>query len=140
MFQYGCNVIKFDRHGYKRRNRLLFISRKHFYVVVEGDKQFKIKHKIPFETILKLEITSERDNFLLIRIPTQLTKDKVIINFFQKYFTCIVLYLNRNFFFFNLLQGDVILEVPNLIEVITKIVSITNNLNLLNVNTIDDGK
>uniref|UniRef100_A0A023FBM3 Putative myosin class ii heavy chain n=1 Tax=Triatoma infestans TaxID=30076 RepID=A0A023FBM3_TRIIF len=109
---YGCNVIKFDRHGYKRRNRVLFISRKHFYLVMEGDKQFKLKHKIPFETVSKLEVTSERDNFLLIRIPPHLTKDK----------------------------GDVILEVPHLIEVITKIVSIINNPDILNINTIDDGK
>ncbi|KAK9503588.1 hypothetical protein O3M35_010117 [Rhynocoris fuscipes] len=109
---YGCNVTKFDRHGYKRRNRILFLSTKHLYLVTESDKQLKIKHKIPFDTVLKLEVTSERDNFLLIRIPPQLTKDK----------------------------GDLILEVPNLIEVITKIVNITNNTNLLNINSIDDGK
>ncbi|CAA9999891.1 unnamed protein product [Nesidiocoris tenuis] len=74
--QYGCNVDKFDRHGYKRRVRTLFISDRHLYLTQEGEKQFKIKHKIPFDSIIRLEVTSERDNFLLIRIPANLTKDK----------------------------------------------------------------
>ncbi|XP_014240343.1 myosin-IB isoform X2 [Cimex lectularius] len=110
--QYGCNVVKFDRHGYRRRNRLLFVSDKHIYLVMEGEKQFKIKHKIPLQSISKLEVTSERDSFLLIRIPPHLTKDK----------------------------GDIILEVPNLIEVITKIVHIMKNKEILNINSIKDGK
>ncbi|KAF6200600.1 hypothetical protein GE061_005043 [Apolygus lucorum] len=109
---YGCNVDKFDRHGYKRRNRTLFLSDKHLYLTQEGEKQFKIKHKIPLDSITRFEVTSERDNFLLIRIPPNLTKDK----------------------------GDIILEVPHLIEVITKLIQITKNSDLLNINSLQEGK
>lgn len=82
--QYGCNVDKFDRHGYKRRGRTLFLSDRHLYLTQEGEKQFKIKHKIPLEAIARLEITSERDNFLLVRIPPNLTKDKVSRQFARR--------------------------------------------------------
>lgn len=44
-------------------------------------------------------------------------------------------YINHIFF----LQGDLILEVPYLIEAITKIISITNKREMLNINSTEDG-
>ncbi|XP_022192264.2 unconventional myosin IC isoform X3 [Nilaparvata lugens] len=105
-------VYKFDRHGYKRRDRIMVVTNSALYLVSEEGKQFKQKHRLSFENILKLEITSESDNFLLLRIPPeQIEKDK----------------------------GDLILEVPNLIEAITKIISVTKQTDLLNVNSITSG-
>ncbi|KAL1141006.1 hypothetical protein AAG570_000932 [Ranatra chinensis] len=108
---YSCGVVKFDRHGYKRRNRIVFLTNKAFFIVMEDGKQYKVKHKLLIDSLIKLEVTSEKDNFLLIRIPPELTKDK----------------------------GDLILEVPNLIEIVTKIISITNNRDMLNINKLENG-
>ncbi|XP_075220204.1 unconventional myosin 61F isoform X2 [Lycorma delicatula] len=108
---YFSPVAKFDRRGYKRRERVLVVTDKALYLVAEEGKNIKQKHRFPFETILRLEITTESDNFLLLRIPPDLKKDK----------------------------GDLILEVPYLIEAITKIISVTNKPEMLNVNSIEDG-
>lgn len=37
----------------------------------------KTKHKFPIDHISKLEITSERDKFLLVRVSQELNKEKV---------------------------------------------------------------
>lgn len=111
MFQYTSPVHKFDRHGYKRRDRILLVTDKTLYLLVEEGKHLKLKHKLPLNTILKLEVTSEMDRFLLIRIPVDLKRDK----------------------------GDLILELPNVIEAVTMIVSVTNNPDLVNINSLENG-
>lgn len=62
--------------------------------------------------IIKLEVTTEADRFLLIRISPDLKKDK----------------------------GDLILEMPNVIEALTLITSITNAPGLININSIENGQ
>nr|CAD7403468.1 unnamed protein product [Timema poppensis] len=92
---YASSVIKYDRHGYKPRERALLLTNKRVYLL-EG-KTFKIKHNLPLEYVLELVLTTESDNLLLLRIPPDMKKDK----------------------------GDLILEVDHIIEAVTKIVDIT---------------
>ncbi|CAH1403950.1 unnamed protein product [Nezara viridula] len=110
--KYATYVTKFDRHGYKKRDRVLLLTEGFLYLTTAGEKQMKTKHKFPIDRINKLEITSERDKFLLVRVSPELNKEK----------------------------GDLILEVPHLIEFITIFVDVTKNLNIVHMNNIKDGK
>lgn len=104
--QYITPVTKFDRHGYKRRKRILVVTDKNLYVVADEGKTLKLKQKLPLNCIEKLEVTSERDNFLLIRVPLHLKNQK----------------------------GDLVLEVPFLVEMITWIIKMIKRPEILNIN------
>ncbi|KAF7994644.1 hypothetical protein HCN44_004116 [Aphidius gifuensis] len=101
--KYGTPVTKFDRHGYKQRERVLILTEKAVYII--DTKSLKLKHRFSYEIIIELAVTGESDNLLIVRIPTDLKKDK----------------------------GDLILEVPYLIEAVTKAIDITNNPKILNI-------
>ncbi|XP_069686515.1 unconventional myosin IC isoform X2 [Periplaneta americana] len=92
---YSTSVIKYDRHGYKPRERALLLTNKHLYVL--DGKTFKPKHTLGLDILQELLVTTESDNLLLLRIPPEYKKDK----------------------------GDLILEVNHLIEAITRIVDVT---------------
>ncbi|XP_015377719.1 PREDICTED: unconventional myosin-Ic-A-like, partial [Diuraphis noxia] len=66
-YLYGVKVVKFDRKGYKRRTRLLILTNKSLYLNQILKNKLKLKEKIPLDFINKLEVTSGRDNFLLIK-------------------------------------------------------------------------
>lgn len=75
-WQYATPVIKYDRHGYKPRERVLILTEKAVYIL-DTIKTFKLKHRLPYEAIEELVVTGESDNLLIVRIPPQLKKDKV---------------------------------------------------------------
>lgn len=102
--QYITPVIKYDRHGYKPRERVLILTENAVYIL-DILKTFKLKHRLPYKSILELVVTGESDNLLIVRIPPELKKDK----------------------------GDLILEVPHIIEALTKAIDITNNPNILKI-------
>ncbi|XP_044583800.1 unconventional myosin IC isoform X2 [Cotesia glomerata] len=102
--EYATPVVKYDRHGYKPRERILVLTEKAVYIL-DTAKSFKLKHRLPYENILELVVTGESDNLMIVRIPPELKKDK----------------------------GDLILEVPHIIEAITRAISITNNPRILNI-------
>lgn len=110
--KYGSSVTKFDRHGYKRRDRIILLTDQNLYLTAAGEKKYTVKHKLPLDSILGLEITSERDNFLLVRISTEMNKQK----------------------------GDLILEVPNLIEFLSFFVHVTKKDDIVKINNVKDGK
>ncbi|XP_003245506.1 unconventional myosin IC-like [Acyrthosiphon pisum] len=105
-YLYGVKVVKFDRKGYKRRTRLLILTNKSLCLNQILKNKLKPKEKIPLDFIKKLEVTSGRDNFLLIKISQEYKHNK----------------------------GDIILEVPYLIEFVTKFINISGNYKLLNIN------
>lgn len=78
--------MKYDRHGYKPRERILIVGDKSLFLL--DAKTFKQKHRILLNKIPKLVLTKERDGLLLVRIPLELKKDK----------------------------GDLILDIPQIIE------------------------
>lgn len=78
--------MKYDRHGYKPRERILIIGDKSLFLL--DAKTFKQKHRILLSKVPKVVLTKERDGLVLIRIPLELKKDK----------------------------GDLILDIPQVIE------------------------
>ncbi|XP_063984112.1 unconventional myosin IC isoform X2 [Diachasmimorpha longicaudata] len=102
--KYSTPVIKYDRHGYKPRERILILTEMAVYILDTG-KSLKLKHRLPYESIQELVVTGESDNLLIVRIPPELKKDK----------------------------GDLILEVEHIIEALTKAIDITNNPRILNI-------
>lgn len=92
---YSTSVTKYDRHGYKPRERALLLTSKCLYVL--DGKTFKLKHNLQLDILQEIVVTGESDNLLLLRIPPEYKKDK----------------------------GDLILEVGHIIEAVTKIVDVT---------------
>lgn len=78
--------MKYDRHGYKPRERVLILGDKSLFLL--DAKTYKQKHRILLSKIPKIVLTKERDGLMLIRIPLELKKDK----------------------------GDLILDIPQVIE------------------------
>lgn len=78
--------MKYDRHGYKPRERILIFGDKSLFLL--DAKTYKQKHRVPLNKIPKVVLTKERDGLMLIRIPLELKKDK----------------------------GDLILDIPQIIE------------------------
>ncbi|XP_025836978.1 myosin-IB [Agrilus planipennis] len=108
---YSTSVLKFDRHGYKPRERVLLATNKALYLL-EVNKHIKLKHRLPYEMI-SLVVTSGNDRLLLIRVADDLVKKD---------------------------KGDLILEVPQLIEAVTKIIDIIKKkdvLTIIETNTIE---
>ena len=89
--QYSVPVIKFDRHGYKARERILCVTNSAIYLLDAKDS--KTKHRLTFNTINGITVTNGMDNLILIRVPEDTTTDK----------------------------GDIILECQFLIETLTRI-------------------
>jgi len=80
-------VTKYDRHGYKPRERALLLTNKCLYVL--DGKNFAQKHDLQLDILQEMVVTSESDNLLLLRIPLEYKKDKVwyiikLTNYFHK--------------------------------------------------------
>ncbi|XP_008200294.1 unconventional myosin IC [Tribolium castaneum] len=103
--QYVTTVMKYDRHGYKPRQRVVLITTKNFYVIEVKNSSAKQKHCLPLSK-LNFVVTPNNDKMLLVRIPEDLLKKD---------------------------KGDLILEVPHLIEAVTYIINVTDNPGLLTI-------
>lgn len=68
-------MTKYDRHGYKPRERALLLTSKCLYVL--DGKTFKLKHNLQLDILQEIVVTGESDNLLLLRIPPEYKKDKV---------------------------------------------------------------
>jgi len=88
---YTVPVTKFDRHGYKPRERVLCVTNCALYLLDAKDS--RIKHRLTFNTITGITVTNGMDSLILIRVPEDTTTDK----------------------------GDIILECRFLIETLTRI-------------------
>lgn len=103
---YSTSVIKYDRHGYKPRERVLLLTNKAIYIL-NGGKSYKQKHRLPLE-VIGIVVSNESDDIMMIQIPPELKKDK----------------------------GDLILQLEHLIEAVTRIINAIKNRNkLMIVNT-----
>ncbi|KAI8115492.1 Myosin-IB [Lucilia cuprina] len=71
--KYSSSCIKYDRHGYKSRDRFILLSNKAIYVL--DGKTYKQKHRLPLEK-LDFDLTNHSDDLMVIRIPLDLKKDK----------------------------------------------------------------
>jgi len=102
--KYATPVMKYDRRGYKPRERIMVITNKAFYLL-EATKSVKQKHRLPIEMV-SFVVTSSNDNVLMVRIPEDLLKKD---------------------------KGDLILEAPHLIEALTKIIDLTKKPQMLSI-------
>lgn len=99
---YVTPVIKYDRHGYKPRERFLLLGNNALYLL--DAKTYKQKHRLPLDKI-DFCVSSHKDNLMLVRIPDDLKKDK----------------------------GDLILEIPAIIECCIWIIDVTTKRNIVTI-------
>lgn len=71
--KYVTTVVKYDRRGYKPRDRIVLLSEKALYVL--DGKSYKQKHRLPLDKI-DFCVSNEADNVLIVRIPPEMKKDK----------------------------------------------------------------
>ncbi|XP_037024276.1 unconventional myosin IC isoform X1 [Bradysia coprophila] len=100
--RYAAPVTKYDRRGYKPRDRFFLLSDRALYLL--DGKTYKQKHRLPLDKI-DFCVTNVRDNLMLVRIPIELKKDK----------------------------GDLILEVPHIIECCVWILDVTGRRQILQI-------
>lgn len=101
--QYASGCMKYDRRGYKPRERILIVGDKSLFLL--DAKTYKQKHRVPLNKIPNVVLTKEGDGLMLIRIPLELKKDK----------------------------GDLILDIPQIIECSIWIITATNNKNIIQI-------
>lgn len=90
--------------------------------IINAAKSIQQKHRFPLSKI-DLLVTNENDKILLVRVPEEFyKKDKVNKSINNN---------NRNFVIIIYFQGDLIVEVPNVIETCTKIVNVTKRNSML---------
>ncbi|ELK31456.1 Myosin-Ih [Myotis davidii] len=70
--QYGIPVIKYDRKGFKARQRQLILTQKAAYVV----ELAKIKQKIEYSALKGVSTSNLRDGFLVIHVSPGANKHK----------------------------------------------------------------
>lgn len=95
--------MKYDRHGYKPRERILIFGDKSLFLL--DAKTYKQKHRIPLNKIPKLVLSKERDGLMLIKIPLELKKDK----------------------------GDLILDIPQVIECAIWFITASNKKDVVEI-------
>jgi myosin-1 len=100
---YSTSVKKYDRRGYKARDRVLVVSNKSLSLY--DAKDMKIKLQLELHALQGTTITTMDDGLLIIRIPPEMKK----------------------------LKGDLILECPNVIECVTRIIQQVGNKSLLKI-------
>lgn len=102
---YSCAAVKYDRRGYKPRARALLASDAALYVLdAASRKTFKLKHRLPLDK-LRVVVTNENDELVLIKIPQDLKKDK----------------------------GDLIISVSHIIEALTIVTDYTKKPELIEI-------
>ncbi|KAK3853225.1 hypothetical protein Pcinc_040224, partial [Petrolisthes cinctipes] len=104
--KYSVPCTKYDRHGYKPRERLLMLTSAALYLLEVKEKKVKQKHRFPLKEIQGLHVSPNTDNLILIQIPVENAKKD---------------------------KGDLIISVPNVIEAVTKIISIGDNTEILKI-------
>ncbi|RVE55153.1 hypothetical protein evm_000051 [Chilo suppressalis] len=102
---YSCESTKYDRRGYKARERSLLASDKALYVLdATGRKTYRLKHRLPLDK-LRVVLTNESDSVILVKIPPELKKDK----------------------------GDLIITVSHVIEALTIVTDYTKKPEMIEI-------
>ena len=67
--QFSLRCVKYDRHGYKARNRALIMTSNGCYLVDVSN--FKLKESFTFEEIQSILVSKLTDGIVLIRLPSE---------------------------------------------------------------------
>lgn len=71
---YAVACIKYDRHGYKARKRILLMTEKACYLVEPGS--FKVKEQFEYSRMHALSLSSLGDGIIIIRLPVDADEGK----------------------------------------------------------------
>jgi len=93
---YSTSVTKYDRNGYKPRERILVLSDS--ALSLYDSKDMKLKHQLPLNALPGMTVTTMGDGLLILRLPSE---DKQ-------------------------LKGDLIINCPHVIETVTRIIQAAN--------------
>ncbi|KAG7168346.1 Unconventional myosin IC-like [Homarus americanus] len=104
--KYCIPCTKFDRHGYKPRERILILTSGALYLLEAKENKLKQKHRFSLKEVQGLHVSPNADNLLLIQIPAENAKRD---------------------------KGDLIISVPNVIEAVTKIITVSDNPEALKI-------
>lgn len=115
---YSTPVMKYDRHGYKSRNRILIVSDQALYVL--NEKDFKVKDKITYSQLKRVMVSPLTDGIFVAIVSTEENGTKSGGDDDDPDYD----------------KGDLILQSDYLIEALTKIVIASNKSDLI---TIADG-
>ncbi|XP_050411443.1 unconventional myosin-Ic isoform X2 [Patella vulgata] len=63
---YCSAVTKYDRHGYKSRNRVMIVTEKNIYVL--NEKDFKVKDKLPFQHLSGIIVSPYTDGLFVLTV------------------------------------------------------------------------
>ncbi|CAG0894871.1 unnamed protein product [Darwinula stevensoni] len=72
--RYCTRVTKYNRRGHKPQNWILILTSGTLYLL---DEMWKLKHSIPLSALKTVTVTNLADNFVLLRIPQELKREKV---------------------------------------------------------------
>lgn len=73
--------MKYDRRGYKPRERIIIVTQNNLHVL-ECKGSVKQKHILPLKR-LSFVVTHENDRLVLVRIPEDLLKKDKVIMFYS---------------------------------------------------------
>ncbi|XP_052824673.1 unconventional myosin-Ic isoform X1 [Octopus bimaculoides] len=112
---YATAVTKYDRHGYKPRNRILIVTNQALYVL--NEKDFKVKDKITFMQLKRVMTSPLTDGIFVAIVTTEENGTKSGGEDDDPDYD----------------KGDLILHSDYLIEALTKIAVATSKSNLVTV-------
>ncbi|XP_006640272.2 unconventional myosin-Ih isoform X1 [Lepisosteus oculatus] len=70
--KYGVPVVKYDRNGFKPRQRQLILTQAAAYVVEDA----KVKQRVDYTTLKGLSVSNLSDGFLILHVPLEDNKQK----------------------------------------------------------------
>jgi len=94
---YATSVTKYDRRGYKPRERILVLATSSLNLY--DTKDMKLKLQLSLSSLPGMTVTTMADGLLIVRVPPELNKQ---------------------------LKGDLIVNCPNVIEAVTRIIKEAN--------------
>ncbi|CAB4027435.1 unconventional myosin-Ic-like [Paramuricea clavata] len=101
--KYCIDVVKYDRHGYKPRSRVLIVTNEAIYLVEPSN--FKVKEKVLHSEVKGISVSSLGDNVLILHTTCEQKEDK----------------------------GDWIFTSSKIIETVTQIFMATNTKDKINI-------
>ena len=69
VMQFSLRCVKYDRHGYKARNRVFIVTDKGCHIVDVGN--FKLKESFTFDEIQSILVSNLTDGIIVIRLPSE---------------------------------------------------------------------
>ncbi|KAK8726216.1 hypothetical protein OTU49_010428 [Cherax quadricarinatus] len=114
--KYCTPCTKYDRHGYKPRERIMILTSGALYLLEAKENKLKHKHRFSLKEVQGLHVSPNTDNLLLIQIPVENAKRDKSAG------AC-----DPN------PKGDLIVSLPNVIEAVTKIITVSDSPEVLKV-------